>query len=194
MKGARRRPTGGKRVTTREFARLVGVPQPDVVKGMRTGRLKDSLGTDGSGRRFIADRDLALREWQTRATPKKPPATEQAKAPRPRRAGRPETKADADMLVAIERERKLRLENDLREGTLVEAVRVRRSSFETARTVRDSLLNVPDRLASELAAETDAGKVHARLDEEIRAALVALSEALDAEPEPDPVDGGGDAD
>lgn len=185
-----RRKADGKRATTREFARIVGVPQPDVVKAMRSGRLHKSVGRDASGRCFIADRVLAEKEWRERGTPRKPaPSSPGPRTKRPE----PETKADADRLVAIERERKLRLENDTREGTLVEAVQVRRRSFETARTIRDSLLNVPDRLASELAAESDAAKVHARLDEEIRAALVALADALDAEPDPEPVAGEPDA-
>lgn len=185
-----RRKAGGKRITTREFARLVGVPQPDVVKAMRSGRLHKSVGRDGSGRCFIADSELAEKEWRERATPRKPaPASPGPRTKRPE----PETKADADRLVAIERERKLRLENDTREGTLVEAVQVRRRSFEVARTIRDSLLNVPDRLASELAAEGDAAKVHARLDEEIRAALIALADTLDADPGPDDESGSGGA-
>jgi hypothetical protein len=174
------KPKSARRVTTREFARSVGVSQPDVVKAMRTGRLKGSVRRDAAGRSYIADRELALREWRERATPRvAPPALPPQSDEQP---PRPTTKADADLLVTLERERKLRLENDAREGRLIEATRVRRDSYETARTVRDSMLNIPDRVAAELAAEGDATKVHARLDAEIRAALVALAELLDAEP------------
>jgi hypothetical protein len=51
---------------------------------------------------------------------------------------------------------------------------VKRESFRTARQVRDSLLNLPDRLAAELAAETNQFKVHQRLVKEIRRALEEL--------------------
>ena len=47
-------------------------------------------------------------------------------------------------------------------------------STRTARQVRDSLLNLPDRLAAELAAETNQFKVHQRLVKEIRRALEEL--------------------
>ena len=37
------------------------------------------------------------------------------------------------------------------------------------------MLNIPDRIAADLAAETDAFKVHARLTKEIREVLTALA-------------------
>jgi hypothetical protein len=40
-----------------------------------------------------------------------------------------------------------------------------------ARLVRDAMLNIPDRVAAELAAETNQFKVHQRLTHEIRRAL-----------------------
>jgi len=43
--------------------------------------------------------------------------------------------------------------------------------------VRDSLLNIPDRLAATLAAETDADNVHQTLTVEIRKALDELAGA-----------------
>jgi hypothetical protein len=43
-----------------------------------------------------------------------------------------------------------------------------------ARIVRDSMLNIPDRVAAELAAETDPFKVQQRLSAEIRLALIEL--------------------
>lgn len=60
------------------------------------------------------------------------------------------------------------------EGKLVNADEVKRESFRAARQVRDSLLNLPDRLAAELAAETSQLKVHQRLVKEIRRALEEL--------------------
>jgi hypothetical protein len=175
------RKPGAKRITTRDFARIVGAPQPDVVKAMATGRLSKSIKRDADGRRYIADAELAQKEWKAGAA--KPPPKEASSSDRPRRRRpEPHTLTEAQLQVSIERERKLRLENDVREGQLLEASQAKRRSFELARTVRDALLNIPDRVAAELAAEADASKVHARLDDEIRKALVSLSETLSAEP------------
>ncbi len=48
-----------------------------------------------------------------------------------------------------------------------------------ARVVRDSLLDIPDRLAAVLAAESDSRKVHALLSAEIRQALEELTGGLE---------------
>lgn len=61
-----------------------------------------------------------------------------------------------------------------KEGLLVPKADVDREAFRVARTVRDSLLNIPDRTAAELAAETNQFRVHERLKNEIRRALEGL--------------------
>lgn len=58
---------------------------------------------------------------------------------------------------------------------LIEVSTVRQRTFELARSVRDALLNVPDRLAGPLAAEGDQSKVHAVLTKELHQALEALA-------------------
>jgi hypothetical protein len=69
-----------------------------------------------------------------------------------------------------------RLEYEAKSGTLVEVSKVKEAAFKLARTVRDGLLNIPDRVSAELAHETDAAKLHARLTAEIRLVLEALAE------------------
>lgn len=59
-------------------------------------------------------------------------------------------------------------------GKLLDAEEVRRDAFKTARIVRDQMLNIPDRLAVELASETDNFKIHKILSDEIRRALESL--------------------
>jgi hypothetical protein len=63
-----------------------------------------------------------------------------------------------------ERARKLRMENDAREGSLVEVQQATRQAFEFARTLRENILNIPARLSAELAAENDGARVYQRLD------------------------------
>jgi len=57
---------------------------------------------------------------------------------------------------------------------LVPAKDVKDAAFETARRVRDALLNIPDRLAALLAAEQDRIRAHELLTKEIRSALERL--------------------
>lgn len=67
-----------------------------------------------------------------------------------------------------------RLEYEEKSGSLVSAEEVRREAFRLGRVVRDSLLNIPDRLAAELAGMTNQFQVHRRLTDEIRSALTEL--------------------
>lgn len=69
-----------------------------------------------------------------------------------------------------------RLRYQKEEGVLVNAQEVRDEAFKCARNVRDAMLNIPDRIANELAFETNPFKVHARITEEIKKALAGLSD------------------
>jgi phage terminase Nu1 subunit (DNA packaging protein) len=142
-----------------------------VRKAVKSGRLKDSVGK-ANGRAFIADPELAKVEWAGGAGK----ANGSTSAP-------PEelTLVEASTRVAIQREKKLRLENRRTRGSLLHRAVVQREQFESARAVRDALLNIPDRLASELAAESDATAVHARLDAELRECLESVAELLGAD-------------
>lgn len=196
------------RLSLTAFAAAVGVSQPAVTKAISRGRLKRSVGREG-GRPFIKDARLALEEWRAgggrEARPPDPPLpSSPAPAPKRPRAPQPPAEApgeeppallsapgslvEAQLRVAIQQETKLRLANEEKEGLLVDVAQARRQAYECARTIRDALLNLPSRLAAELAAEPDATKVHARLDEEIRLALERLAEAL-ADDGPDSGDG-----
>ena len=71
-----------------------------------------------------------------------------------------------------------KLEFEERSGRMADVSKVKAEAFKVARTVRDGLLNLPDRIAHELAHETDPAKVHARLSDEIRIVLGGLSGRL----------------
>lgn len=64
-----------------------------------------------------------------------------------------------------------KLEFDEKAGTLVKKEDVNKEMFECARGTRDALMAIPNRVASVLAAETDADAIKNRLDGEIRVAL-----------------------
>jgi len=69
----------------------------------------------------------------------------------------------------------LRLELDEKTGRLVEAEQVKIAAFNKSRAIRDSLLNITDRVAPILAAETDEFRVAEILNQELKAALEELS-------------------
>jgi len=56
-------------------------------------------------------------------------------------------------------------------GKLVSAEEVEKEAFDSARTLREQLLNVPDRVATVLAAEPDPVRVHEALTNEIKRVL-----------------------
>ena len=60
-------------------------------------------------------------------------------------------------------------------GKYVDADDVKVAAFNKARVVRDSLLNIPERLAAVLAAEGDERRVHQIMVAEIRAACEELT-------------------
>jgi len=95
-------------------------------------------------------------------------------------AGTAPTLVAAQTEAVLERGRKLRLENNLREGMLVEADQAAREAFEFARVIREAVLNIPARISAELAAETDGARVYSRLDAALRAALESTAATLEA--------------
>jgi hypothetical protein len=97
----------------------------------------------------------------------------------PTSAPLPPSLVAAQTQAMLERVRKLRMENNLREGTLVEVEQARREAFDFARSLRENVLNIPARLAAELAAETDTARVFARLEGALREALEATAAALE---------------
>ena len=74
----------------------------------------------------------------------------------------------------VERAKLLEIRARVEAGKYVDADDVKVAAFNKAREVRDSLLNIPERLAAVLAAESDERRVHQIMVDEIRSALEAL--------------------
>ncbi len=73
--------------------------------------------------------------------------------------------------------RTARIEYERLAESLVDAAQVQAEAFQLARSVREAIQAVPGRLASILAAETDAAKIETLMTEELRGALELLSGA-----------------
>lgn len=63
-------------------------------------------------------------------------------------------------------------------GELIEVDKIRELAFKAGRIVRDQILTIPDRISSDLAAETNQFKVYQTLSEELKSALISLEEAF----------------
>lgn len=70
-----------------------------------------------------------------------------------------------------------------RVGKVVDKEKGEAEQFRLGRLVRDAMLNIPDRLAGVLAAETDQRKIHELLMKEIRQSLEALSNVSEKDKE-----------
>ena len=77
----------------------------------------------------------------------------------------------------VEKAKLLEIKARVEAGKYVDADEVKAAAFNKARVVRDALMNIPERLAAVLAAETDAARVHALLSAEIRSACEDLTGA-----------------
>lgn len=159
------------------YAKHRKVSPQAVFDAIEKGRLVTSVTKQPSGR-MLVDVELADKEWAANtnsgtgslAHAKNKPADE----PAPSDSDEPMTYAEARAKHEKFKMRLAELELEQREGKLVEADVVQRESFKAARQVRDALLNLPDRVAGVLAAETNQFKVHQMLTKEIRRALEDL--------------------
>ena len=75
----------------------------------------------------------------------------------------------------LEKGKLLEIKARVEAGKYVDADEVKVAAFNRARIVRDGLLNIPDRMASLLAAESDGAKIHTILNAEIRSVLEELT-------------------
>lgn len=162
------------RMSLREFARQNRVGEKAVRKAVGSGRLRASVGRDERGRPFIADPALAAEEWtknarKTRTRSASGRASVDAAAGT--QAANAATLNESQLSVNVERARKLKRENDVAAGRLVDVDEARAEAFESSRIIRDAMLNIAARFSAELAAETDANRVHSKLTAAIREAL-----------------------
>lgn len=185
-------------LSQRAYAVHRGVTHTAVAKAIKSGRLKKCLVEKGARR--LIDVELADAEWAANTDPtqsatvargKKKSAKKRAarkatklepEVPAPEPVEKPQLEPEAEVedyfLAKARRESALadlaEFDRDEKERRLVLADEQRRDGFRCGRLVRDAFLIIPDRVSSQLAAETDTHAVHALLKEEIVDALRAL--------------------
>ncbi len=194
-------------ISQRELGRRLGVTDKAIRKGIKAGRLEGLVGHDDRGQPVIRDAAAAVLAWTSTsrrggADPVRGPSPQQGDAPAPPVPSAPSvgviepmppgpdapssgatvisatTLVEAQRLATVERARKLALENDITEGKLVSVQGASKESFDGARTIREAILNIPARIAGELAAEADPVRVHIMLEAALRQALNATADEL----------------
>lgn len=157
----------GEKITQTEWAREQGFSKQYVCYLVKQGivELKDGL----------VDREQANNALKTIRDPSQPLRRKNGED------GRSRNTNDLSIMLL-----KTRIKNEIERGKLLEAKakaeigelvsieEVKRNAFNTARVVRNNLLNIPDRLSALLASLSDAEKIHETLTEEIRTALEEL--------------------
>lgn len=154
---------------------MVGVSHTAIQKAISTGRIpKAALRFDAQKRAKIYDVELAKKSLIENTDPSR---GGQKKVPTPTPEEDVEfeeaSKKQADTynksraVKEIYAARKAKLEYEVMAGQMVESYKVKVEAFNLARRVRDSILNIPSRMAAQLAAETDPHKVHVILEAEL---------------------------
>lgn len=173
-------------VTFAEMAKLMQCKPPSVTKAVQSGRIAAAV-VEQDGRKWL-DRDLAIELWrkntkQTRTGPSQ--ITGHASSSRDRIKRQIDTLPDdAIPELNVSRERRehyqaelAKLEVDVKRGELVSAEAVKKEAFDLAKTIREALINIPDRVSNQFAAEADPQTIHMALSHEIQSALERLSDA-----------------
>lgn len=188
-------------ISIREASRRLGVSDTAVHKAIKAGRVHIAGRTDTSQRPLVAWPQVQA-DWGANSDSSKRShvgsqgSPVRARDPEPVQrlatSGQPDEAPPQDEPVrqaqgpsyaqsrAVReayQARLAKLDYEERSGKLIAVDQVKASAFKVARTVRDGLLNLPDRVSHELAHEVDAAKVHARLSQEIRRVLEALATA-----------------
>ncbi|UNC12872.1 hypothetical protein FE249_00830 [Acidiphilium multivorum] len=186
-------------VTLREFGRMRGISGEAVRRAIAAGRLTRSVVYDDKGRPRI-DPGLAEGEWGSAthpthggkreagaiavdsAAPAMPASQAAAADPGEARGGgnAAATFAQSRAIREAYLARLAKLEFEERSKQVVRVDEVKNEAFKVARQVREAMLNIPDRLAAELAAASDPFMVHKRLADEIRQALAGALPGAEA--------------
>jgi phage terminase Nu1 subunit (DNA packaging protein) len=154
-------------VTQAKLAEVLGVSGPRISQVRKTGRLNGTYSKKGHS--IIYDQDKAIAAWngQIEQLSTRVAGSEQ-EIP-----SFNESRAKSEHFRA----QLARLDLEIKEEKLCEVDKVEREAFSLARSVRDAVNSIPDRVSNQFAAETDPVVIHQTLSEELRKALERLANA-----------------
>lgn len=156
-------------VTQKELANILGVSSPRLSQVKSTGRLDGTW--IAKGRTVYYDKDAAIKAWNYENP------TQQDSTRIPTKELEIPSFNDSRAKTEYFRAEMARLDLEEKEEKLCDAEKVKREAFSVARSVRDAVNSIPDRVANQFAAETDSVVIHQALSEELRKALERLTDA-----------------
>jgi predicted DNA-binding protein YlxM (UPF0122 family) len=163
-------------ITMAELAMLKNVSRQAVSKKIKTGKLDGAI-VNHNGKKKV-NKEEAFRLWDLQASPSKDTTVKKQLKKEiysksddeiPNYA---ESKAKREHFLA----ELARLDVEQKKKDLIPVTDIKKSSFEMGRAIREKLTNLADRLANQIAGETDAQIIHKLLTEEHRTALEELVE------------------
>lgn len=164
-------------VTKTEFAKSQGFTQPYVSYLINKGYIipvKDKIDPEQALAALAAIRKPGRRLFR-----KGTPETESSSLQTSKTAELSTVLLKTRIKNEVERGKLLEVEAKVKTGQYLDAQTVEKEAFQTARTVRDSLQNIPDRVSSLLASLSNSNEIYDILTQEIRTALETLSEKLE---------------
>lgn len=167
-------------VNISEFSRRIGVTRRRVQLAIDQGKVKTKVV---KGKKVI-DLEAGKKAWDDNMSEiaRKKNASGKKKEKAAPKNTEPKTfegltLADAERQEKVYKARQAQLKYNEQAGKLVDVDLVKRIGFEIGRTVRDDILQIPSRIAHELASETDPHIIENRLTKELNESLAKLSEA-----------------
>lgn len=187
-------------VPLREFGRMIGVSGEAVRKAVNTGRIpKEAMGeivlSSGKTRPAIKNVEMAIASWgantnvnhagqrgKVRADKVTEPEQREVKESPLAAASGPASASGFAKAKAVREtfQAKLaQLEFEERSGKLISTEKVRIAQFTQGQLIREAVLNMPDRIAAQLAAElgreVSAHVVRTVMDTELRNILIEVA-------------------
>ena len=129
----------------------------------------------------VAASDAVLDDRPVDVELQQPAAAPQSRPPVDPLGGQQSTSfAQARTVDQVYKAKLRKLEFESRQHKVIDGAVVKKAISDKVRGVRDGILGLPDRLATVLAAESDAKKIHVTLTTELSRELEALANAIDA--------------
>jgi len=159
-------------LSIREYARHRGCWHTTVIKALASGRIKKDR--KGGINPVQADRDWPrntghriLKQKSIKGRGSAPPSSSEI--------GYSKARAVRETFLA----RTAQLNYEVQSGVLVKRAEMEAATFNLARTFRDQMLNIPERISAIVAAERDPRNCHDILTAEIRKALISFAKLAD---------------
>jgi len=166
-------------ITFADLAKLKGVSRSAVSQRRQSGILDAAIVKVGAREKL--NKDLALELWEKNTAPVLNQLPVQTKKELKKQIDALPDDAIPDFNVSRARKEHwqaslAQLQVQQQKKDLIPVAQIKKSSFEMGRAIRESLANLADRLASQVAGETDPQVIHKLLTQEHRSALEQLAE------------------